>query len=141
MLSQQQRSFLPKEIVNIEATAEVVSRPSPVHPDDLLLIRGKAMVLPDWTKLEKDDQDAIIDLLARELRLSEEDGELDEVVIDLDEQPTIAPQTRAEEAVLILPEKMETVTNSSRHWKTAFEFSAVFDILVSQNNKFDDNER
>ena len=99
------------------------------------------MVLPDWTKLEKDDQDAIIDLLARELRLSEEDGELDEVVIDLDEQPTIAPQTRAEEAVLILPEKMETVTNSSRHWKTAFEFSAVFDILVSQNNKFDDNER
>ena len=42
------------------------------------------MVLPDWTKLEKDDQDAIIDLLARELRLSEEDGELDEVVIDLE---------------------------------------------------------
>ena len=136
MLSQQQRSFLPKEIVNIEATAEVVSRPSPVHPDDLLLIRGKAMVLPDWTKLDKDDQDAIIDLLARELRLSEEDGELDEVVIDLDEQPTIA-----KEAVLILPEKMETVMNSSRHWKTTFEFLAVLDIIVSQNNKFDDNER
>ena len=94
------------------------------------------MVLPDWTKLDKDDQDAIIDLLARELRLSEEDGELDEVVIDLDEQPTIA-----KEAVLILPEKMETVMNSSRHWKTTFEFLAVLDIIVSQNNKFDDNER
>ena len=130
LLSQQQRSFFTQEIVNVEAPPEVVSRP--VHPDEFLLILGKAMVVPDWTKLNDDDQEYIIELLAREPRVSKEDGELDEVVIDFDEQPTTAPQARAEEAALILPETMATVTNSSRRWKTAFEFLALLAGILAR---------